>query len=178
MVIYTEGRNNPPDVFAGEEFHHAIDAYARREFPERSISGIAWSPDSEFLLFTTASSGGHSPWHFKTFVFCVADKSFRDAEDVTGGAVIASEFQFETPDVAVLTVMDTAHPESRAGKKVEVPLGKKSPKMKRLIDLSNLPWISRPDLRGFVKSERHFFGFEDFVVTSIRRLDGVSPHRL
>ncbi len=78
------------------------------------------------------SSGGHSPWHFNTFVFCVADKSFRDVEDVTGGAIIAPEFQFEAPDIAVLTAMDTAHPDSRTGKQVKVPLAKKSTEMKRL----------------------------------------------
>jgi dipeptidyl aminopeptidase/acylaminoacyl peptidase len=53
---------------------------AQHTFSGRLVSQIRWSPDSRFLLFTTASSGGHSPWHFNTYVFCVADKSFRDVE--------------------------------------------------------------------------------------------------
>jgi Tol biopolymer transport system component len=39
---------------------------AQHTFPQRVVSQIRWSPDSQFLLFTTASSGGHSPWLFKT----------------------------------------------------------------------------------------------------------------
>jgi hypothetical protein len=37
--------------------------YAQHDFPGRLITNIQWSPDSKFLLFTTASSGGYSPWH-------------------------------------------------------------------------------------------------------------------
>jgi hypothetical protein len=82
---------------------------ARREFPGRLVSQIRWSPDSTFLLFTTASSGGHSPWHFKTFVFCVADKSFRDVEDATWGSIGAADFRFESPNVVVLKLYDVTN---------------------------------------------------------------------
>jgi len=109
--------------------------YARRDFPLRLVSDIKWSPDSHFLLFTTASSGGHSPWHFKTFVFCVSDRSFRDVEGVTGGSVLVPEVRFEPPDIVVLTVHDTGAPESDAempSKQVRIPLAKMSHHMKRL----------------------------------------------
>jgi hypothetical protein len=109
--------------------------YARREFPLRLVSQIQWSPNSQFLLFTTASSGGHSPWHFNTFVFCVNDKTFRDVEDVTGGSVLAPKLDFEPPDIAVLTVHDTTAPETDAempSKYVRISLGPMFHKMKRL----------------------------------------------
>ena len=102
---------------------------AQHAFAGRVISQIRWSPDSRFLLFTTASSGGHSPWHFKTFVFCVEDKSFRDVEPAAGGPVGASEFHFEPPDIAVLGLYD---PTSAEPKQIKLPLGKAAQKMERL----------------------------------------------
>jgi hypothetical protein len=101
----------------------------QHDFPERLISRIRWSPDSKFLLFTTASSGGHSPWHFKTFVFCAADKSFRNVESTAGGSVGAPEFHFEQPDVAVLRLQD---PTGGAPKEIKLPLAKAVEKMQRL----------------------------------------------
>jgi hypothetical protein len=77
--------------------------FARRDFRQRIISQIEWSPDSKFLLFTTKNSGGHSPWHVPAFLFCVADKSFRDV-DAAIGYVVAPQFRFEPPDVAVLEI--------------------------------------------------------------------------
>jgi hypothetical protein len=94
---------------------------AQHTFSERVISGIQWSPDSKFLLFTTASSGGHSPWHFKTFAYCVADRSFRDVESAAGGSIGAAEFRFEPPDVAVLQLHQ---PDSDTTKPIKIALGK------------------------------------------------------
>jgi hypothetical protein len=85
----------------------------------RLIAHIEWSPDSKFLLFTTASSGGHQPWHAATFVFCRSDNSFREVEPATG-TVVSSDFRFESPDVAVMLVQKGEEPE--AG--VKVPLAK------------------------------------------------------
>jgi hypothetical protein len=84
---------------------------ARHDFLGLRISHMRWSPDSKFLLFTTASSGGHSPWHSRTFVFCMADKSFRDVEAAVG-SVLSPKFHFEPPDVAVLIVQKGDSPES------------------------------------------------------------------
>jgi hypothetical protein len=103
-----------PVSFGPEE--HVI---ARYDFPGSRISYIKWSPDSKFLLFTTASSGGHSPWHSRTFVFCMADKSFRDVESSVG-SVVSPKFHFEPPDVAVMTVRKGDSPE----RETRTPLGK------------------------------------------------------
>jgi hypothetical protein len=105
------------------------EVIAHRDFPLRLVSQIRWSPDSKFLLFTTASSGGHSPWHFKTFVFCAVDKSFRDVETVSGAPVGAAEFQFEPPDVAVLQLHQ---PDSDVTKPIKIALSKTVQQMKRL----------------------------------------------
>jgi hypothetical protein len=82
VVVYRGGSNNPQEI------------YSRHDFLLRTVMQIAWSPDSKFLLFTTASSGGHSPWHFKTFVFCAADRSFRDMESAVGWERRSSRVSF------------------------------------------------------------------------------------
>jgi len=103
----------------------------------RFLQCAHWSPDSQFLLFTTSPSrGGHGGWHFETFVYCAGDHSFRgDLEDVFGN-VLAPDFGFESPDIAVLTVSDDQAP-STAGedpptKQVKVSLGKVVDKLGRL----------------------------------------------
>jgi dipeptidyl aminopeptidase/acylaminoacyl peptidase len=102
---------------------------AEHTFPGRIISQIRWSPDSQFLLFTTASSGGHSPWHFNTYVFCAADKSFRDVATALDTTVGAAEFHFEFPDIAVLTVNNVP---AESLKEIKLPLAKAVQQMQRL----------------------------------------------
>src|SRR5438874_10020498 len=37
----------------------------------RALTSAHWSPDSQFLLFTTSPSvGAHGGWHFQTFAYC------------------------------------------------------------------------------------------------------------
>ena len=102
---------------------------AQHTFPRRMVSEIRWSPDSRFLLFTTASSGGHSPWHFNTYVFRAADKSFRDVESVVHSTVGSGDFRFEAPDVAVLTVNVVP---AESVREIKLPLGKVAHRMQRL----------------------------------------------
>jgi hypothetical protein len=92
---------------------------ARHDFRGRRISHIEWSPDSKFLLFTTASSGGHAPWHSAAFLFSVSDHSFRDVEPAIG-TVVSPNFRFEPPDIAVMVVKKGDEPEGE----VKVPLAK------------------------------------------------------
>jgi hypothetical protein len=105
------------------------DVIAQHTFPGRVVSQIRWSPDSQFLLFTTASSGGHSPWHFKTFVFCTVDKSFRDVESAASGSIGAADFDFEPPDVALLKLHQ---PDSDTPKPIKLALGEVLQQMQRV----------------------------------------------
>lgn len=93
---------------------------ARHDFGGRVIAHIEWSPDSKFLLFTTASSGGHQPWHAPAFLFCRSDNSFRDVESAIGGTVVSPNFRFEAPDIAVVVVKKGEEPEAE----VKIPLAK------------------------------------------------------
>jgi dipeptidyl aminopeptidase/acylaminoacyl peptidase len=102
---------------------------AQHTFPRRLVSQIRWSPDSQFLLFTTVSSGGHSPWHVNTYLYCAADKSFRDVESAAHATVGATEFGFEPPDVVVLTVNEVS---AEKVKQIKLPLGKTAKEMQRI----------------------------------------------
>jgi membrane-bound inhibitor of C-type lysozyme len=55
---------------------------------------VKWTADSKFFVFTTVSSGGHSPWHFTTYAFSVSDKKIVCVDDVIG-PVVASDFKLE-----------------------------------------------------------------------------------
>jgi hypothetical protein len=99
--------------------NEGLTAIARHDFQGRLINHIEWSPDSKFLLFTTASSGGHSPWHAAAFLFCTSDHSFRDVEHAIG-PVVSPNFRFEPPDMAVMLVKKGDKPEEE----VKVPLAK------------------------------------------------------
>ena len=60
----------------------------------RSVVHSAWTPDLNFFVFSTQSSGGHSPWHWNTF----SRKKNKFAQlDDTIGAVIKPDFQVKAP---------------------------------------------------------------------------------
>jgi hypothetical protein len=82
--------------------------YARGEGGARQAVKMLWSPDSKFLVFSTTSSGGHSPWHFWTYVFSVADKTLRRVDDFAG-PITDAKFHFELPDILVVQVRDYEH---------------------------------------------------------------------
>jgi hypothetical protein len=63
----------------------------------------SWSPDSRFLVMTTDSAGGHSPWHFETFVFSVSDGTLRQVDPITR-PVVRPDFTFVGSDQVRLAV--------------------------------------------------------------------------
>jgi hypothetical protein len=101
---------------------------ARHDFPGRLIAHIEWSPDSKFLLFTTVTSSGHSASFTPAFLFCVADKSFREV-DAAIGSVVSPDFRFEWPDIAVMEVQRS---DDKPEEEVKIPLAKTLRKMPRV----------------------------------------------
>ena len=119
-------------VFTAKNAEQFGRLYARHDIGGRLVEHLQWSPDSKFIVLTTTSSGGHRPYHFQSFVFCVADKSLHYM-DSSIGMVLDSEFHFEAPDVAVMTVHDGLHdalaPEGR--KTIKIALHEAIKKMKK-----------------------------------------------
>jgi hypothetical protein len=122
LIIYDGQGQSPTDIIA------------RHDFQQRTLAHIAWSPDSKFLVFTTDSSGGHSPWHSKAFLYSAPDRSFRFMDESIGSVLNPGEFHFEPPDIAVMGVQDTdaaKRGDTFATRWVEVTLSDKYKEMPR-----------------------------------------------
>lgn len=65
----------------------------------RTLAKAAWSKDSRFFVFTTESSGGHSPWHYSTFYFSRASETFRNFDERSGLSVAADSFVIDAADI-------------------------------------------------------------------------------
>ena len=94
----------------------------------RIISQIQWSPDSKYIVMSTVSAGGHSPWHFTSYVYSVDDQSLREMDDIIG-EVLDPRFEFVGPHTVKMKIpgpgFDIDSPVS-----VKVDLMKKAPLMK------------------------------------------------
>ena len=73
----------------------------------RSVVHSAWTPDSNFSVFSTQSSGGHSPWHWNTYFYSMKNNKFALLDD-TIGPVIKPNFTVKAPDIVQATVQGTA----------------------------------------------------------------------
>jgi len=109
------------------------DVYFKADVPTRTVVKFQWSPDSQYLVMSTVSSDGHSPWNFETFVFSVADKSLRCMDDLVG-PITSSDFHFELPSTLVVRIRGKASKagESNDSKTVMVSLEKSFCKMHKL----------------------------------------------
>jgi hypothetical protein len=63
----------------------------------RDIMHAAWSPDSQFFVFSTTSSGGHSAWHFSTYVYVRSRNAVFYLDDLVGGPLVEPYFSFTSP---------------------------------------------------------------------------------
>ena len=92
----------------------------------RGVAFESWSPDSNFFVFSTVSSGGHHPWQYFTYVFNRQNNAIICLDDLIG-PVVQSKFSFSSPDVISLTVWDFNAPNAEAPeptKKVSAALHK------------------------------------------------------
>jgi hypothetical protein len=58
-------------------------------------------------VFSTQSSGGHSPWHWNTYFYSRKKNKFSLLDD-TIGAVIKPNVKVRAPDIVEATVQGTA----------------------------------------------------------------------
>jgi len=90
-----------------------MKSYFTYDITSRIPSEIRWSNDSKFIVFTTTSSGGHSPWHYETYVFSLADRRMVSIDNNIG-PVVESKFKLTAPHTAVFQVGDYEHSTSRS----------------------------------------------------------------
>jgi len=73
----------------------------------RNVQKMEWSLDPQFFVFSTASSGGHSPWHCQTYFYDRKRKMFKEVDDFTG-SIIKRNFKLTAPDWIEVQVQGTA----------------------------------------------------------------------
>ncbi len=61
-----------------------------------------WSPDSQFLVYSMSSSGGHSPWSFPIWVYSREKNLFVSFNNLIGGKpTVSDDFSFSDPHTVV-----------------------------------------------------------------------------
>ena len=68
----------------------------------RLVANAKWTPDSPFCVFTTSSAGGHSPWHYDPYIFCIAERRFFSLEDATDDFEGVIDWRFSFPSFHVV----------------------------------------------------------------------------
>jgi hypothetical protein len=96
------------------------DVYFTFTFAGRLIEQAKWTPDSKYIVFTTSSSGGHSPWHDDSFVFSVTEKELVSVDDSVG-LVVSPDVSVQAPHTATFEIgmvgkdgVDFEHPKKTA----------------------------------------------------------------
>jgi len=63
-----------------------------------------WSPDSQFFVYSMASSGGHSPWSFPMMVYSRQKNRIAGVSDmIDGKPTLSADFHFAGPHTLVAT---------------------------------------------------------------------------
>lgn len=71
----------------------------------RGVAFASWSPDSNYFVFSTVSSGGHHPWQFFTYAYSRRKNDLYLLDPILG-EVVQQKFTFSAPDKITLTVFD------------------------------------------------------------------------
>jgi hypothetical protein len=111
--VSSVGKHGPPFNESRIEIHDVSDhVLAFKDFRSsdgehgRNLQKNEWTPDSQFYVFSTASSGGHSPWHWQTYFYDRRANTFKEADDFTG-PIIKRDFTLSAPDWIEVTVQGT-----------------------------------------------------------------------
>jgi hypothetical protein len=77
----------------------------------------AWSPDSQFFVFSLTSSGGHSPWSFPTWVFSRQTNAIASFNQmIKGRPTLSPDFAFVGPHSVTATTWE------KEGSQTQVPI--------------------------------------------------------
>jgi hypothetical protein len=71
----------------------------------RVIERIGWSSDSRFVVFSSYSSGGHSPWNSMTFFYSVDLNCFGVLDNFLPGPVLDPNFELAASSEVRLVTM-------------------------------------------------------------------------
>jgi hypothetical protein len=115
----------------------------------RGVAFARWSPDSNFFVFSTVSSGGHHPWQYYTYAFS-RQKRHLYLLDPLLGEVVEQEFTLAAPDHLTLKVLDRKAMERNPN--ADFPDKKVTVELSQLLD-SKRPLskalLVNPPMRGY-----------------------------
>src|SRR6266403_4301978 len=111
--VSSVGKHGPPFNESRIEIHVVNDhVLAFKDFrsPDgehgRNVQKNEWTSDSQFYVFSTASSGGHSPWHWQTYFYDRKRKAIKEVDDFTR-PVIKRNSKLSAPDWIEVQVQGT-----------------------------------------------------------------------
>jgi len=69
------------------------------------IVKAAWTPDSNYFVFSLTSSGGHQAWHAPTFFYGVRDSEIHSLDSYVDAAGISKgDFTLKSPNIVLTEV--------------------------------------------------------------------------
>jgi hypothetical protein len=92
----------------------------------RGVVFALWSPDSNYFVFSTTSSGGHHPWQFFTYAYSRRQNKLFILDSLLG-EVIKQKFRIKRPDIISLTIFDRSIKDTKddwPSKTVKISLSK------------------------------------------------------
>jgi hypothetical protein len=72
----------------------------------------AWTPDSQFFIAGTESSGGHQPWSHPIWIYSRAKNKILDLSAL--GATAITDFTLKSRDILQIKVLDCSRSKSEA----------------------------------------------------------------
>ena len=90
----------------------------------------AWSPDSQFFVFSLTSSGGHSPWSFPTWVFSRETRAIVSFNQmIKGRPTLSPDFTFVGPHTVTATTWEKEGSQTKLPITVDLAIGAKNPQL-------------------------------------------------
>jgi len=81
-----------------------------------------WTPDSQYFVFTMSSSGGHSSWHARTYVYRRKQNDILMFDAKYIRPVVNPDFKVSAPSFLTIEIMDDSLAEPTEGKWITIDM--------------------------------------------------------
>ena|SRR5215469_18622382 len=71
------------------------------------VTKAAWTPDSQFFVYSLASSGGHQSWHTPVLFFSRRSSKIVSLDDLLKDAISNPQFEISAPDRITVILWST-----------------------------------------------------------------------
>lgn len=84
-----------------------------------SIDKAEWTPDSQFFVFSTYSSGGHQAWQTPSLFFDRRDSKIHGFEEFLA-PIAEGDFELKSPDTISITIWTPVTPEKTLDESIQL----------------------------------------------------------